>query len=93
MITAANLPAPGREPGTDLAALHEALDLATLAAFIASGDDPATASEAITAASLAASDAFPEGSPDFEAFCRVLSAIREAMEPFPGPAHGGTIGR
>jgi hypothetical protein len=65
----------------DLAALHEALDAATLAAFIAEGgDDAECVREALLASSLAAADAFPEGSPDYEAFCIVLNAISQAME-------------
>lgn len=74
-------PLPAAKRGTaDLPALHEALDLAVFAAFAASGDDPEAAHEAIIAASLAAVGAFPEGSPDYEAFCQVLGAIRDAME-------------
>jgi hypothetical protein len=70
--------------GVDLAALHEALDAAMLAAFIAEGgDDPECVREALATASLAAADAFPADSSTYTAFCQVLNEIATATLPTP----------
>jgi hypothetical protein len=63
---------------TDLAALHEALDAATLAAFIAEGGDRDCAADAVLEASFAAAGAFPPGSPGAAALGVIFDAILEA---------------
>jgi hypothetical protein len=70
----------------DLAALHDALDSTTLAAFIAEGGDPGCADEALLEAAVAAASAFPEGSAGAEALKVIFDAIRNAA----GTVGGGS---
>lgn len=60
----------------DLAALHDALDSTTLAAFIAEGGDRECADEALLEAAVAAASAFPEGSAGAGALRVIFDAIR-----------------
>lgn len=64
-----------RMPGIDLAALHEALDAATLAAFIAETADRKVTAEALAISAHAADMAFPPNSPGLGAFKIILSVI------------------
>lgn len=76
---------PGaREPvsGTDLAALHEALDAGARAAFLASSGDAEGAAVSLKNASSAAEAAFPAGSRETGGLSAVLDAIgAAAAEP------------
>ena len=65
----------------DLAALHDALESTTLAAFIAEDGDHACTGEALLEASAAAASAFPPGSPGADALKVIFDAIRDAAAP------------
>jgi hypothetical protein len=60
----------------DLAALHEVLGSATLAAFIAEDGDLQCTDQALLEAAAAASAAFPEGSAGASALKVIFDAIR-----------------
>lgn len=71
------------DPGTDLLALHDALDSARSAAWAAEGGDRDAASLALMEASAASASAFAPGSPEADALGVIFSAIGRA---FSGPA-------
>jgi len=62
----------------DLAALHDALDSTTLAAFIAEAGDTERANEALLEAAAAAVSAFPEGSAGAGALKVIFDVIRNS---------------
>ena len=74
---------PGQGRGwtfADVAALHEALDCATLAALAAEGGDRERVVLALLGASSAAASAFPAGSREAEALGVIFSAIDRATD-------------
>ena len=73
------------DPMTDLPALHDALDGATLAAFAAEGGDRERASGALMEASAAAASAFAPGSREADALGVIFSAIHRAVPSPEGP--------
>jgi hypothetical protein len=83
-------------PLTDLPALHDALDGATLAAFAAESGDRERVDQALMEASAAAASAFPPRSREADALGVIFTAIgRAASEPeaaggwrLPGPELG-----
>jgi hypothetical protein len=62
------------------AALYDALNCASLAVLFAEGGDTARSETALLEASLAASGAFPAGSPEADALGVILAAAARVPE-------------
>jgi WhiB family redox-sensing transcriptional regulator len=77
-VTSLNEKRSTRPQAVDLAALHDVLDAAALAAFVAEDGDTVRAELALLEASMAGALAFPVGSAESRALSVVLSAISRA---------------
>lgn len=74
--------------GTDLPALHDALDGLSLAAFIGEDGDRGCVDQALMEASFAAASAFPPGSREADALNVIFTAIGRAVPGTEVPGAG-----